>query len=89
MSDPDIVWEGTVETDHGRFDMRVIGENETRNRGRLIVTELRSDVEILNEGTGIAYGALSGPEDDDIAFWYRRAMEVIHEWIVRKGQQHG
>ena len=49
-----------------------------RNTGHLVVFDHDDGNRILLfEQTGIAYGAMFGPDADDVARWQNRAIEVI------------
>lgn len=73
MTQPQNIWEATV--DGGQFACKVERINE--NNGTLTVVELISGKELLRESVGLSYGAIFGPDVDDVATWQDRCIEAI------------
>ena len=78
--DPNIVVWATV--DQGKFLMVV-----TRNPAELGVTATlrvslkETDEELLNEQVGLAFGAVFGPDVDDLHEWQVKTITAIDKWI--------
>lgn len=67
------VWEAMLD---GVWDCRV--ERTGERRGRLLVSRLDDPVVvILNEETGLSYGAHFGPDVDDVAMWQEKCAAAV------------
>lgn len=77
MTDPDVIYQNTV--DSGAFSVVVTGLGE--HTGRFVVTATATDEILLDKPTGLSFGAIFGPDVDDVARWEAEAIEVIDAWI--------
>lgn len=75
--DDEIIWEGTV--DHGRFHCRVIRTDDRTGRLQVYVPE--TEEIILDEEVFPMFGAIFGPDVDDVAAWQVQCVSVIENWI--------
>ena len=75
--DPNVVWENTV--DQGAWHCKVVrvvrdGDGYT---GHLTVTRVGDGEVILSREVGLAYGAMFGPDIDDLHYWEQTCIEAI------------
>lgn len=75
MNDERELWGGTI--DKGKFRAAVIQSPEDPYRGDLVVIEVDSGTVVLEEPTGIAFGAPFGPDVSDVNHWRERCIEAI------------
>lgn len=73
----DIVWEQTV--DAGAFRCKVVGTDDYR--GQLTVEVATSGEILLDIPVGLSYGALFGPDIDDVSDWQIQSIKVIDNWL--------
>lgn len=74
MSDAEqIVWQNTV--DGGKWGCKVVRESDYR--GRLVVWDVKGENVILDEPVGLSYGAVFGPDVDDVAAWQETVITAI------------
>jgi hypothetical protein len=67
------VWESKLDQ---QWDCRV--ERTGEREGRLIVSRLGDPtVVILDEETGLSYGAIFGPDVEDIAIWREKCTAAV------------
>lgn len=67
----DTIWESTV--DDGRYHASVV--QQPGEKAHLVLRE--GDEVLLDEVVSLAYGAIFGPDVDDVAQWQERVIEVI------------
>ena len=72
----DVVWSSDV--DDGEFSVMVVQDGD--NTGILTVTVNETKEELIDERVTLAYGALFGPDAEDVSLWKDRAIEVIDEY---------
>lgn len=71
---PDVVWATRLDD---RYLIEVVA-SENPYKGQLRVFDKEQDFTVLlDEPTGIAYGAPFGPDVDDVARWQERVLEVV------------
>ena len=76
MTDKDVVWENTV--DGNTWRCWVTRDPASPDyRGRLRVARVSTGEVIRDELVGLAYGAIFGPDVDDVAQWHDKALESI------------
>jgi len=68
-----VVWEATV--DQAQFSCKVVRTDE-RN-GVLTVVRNSDNKELLRESVGLSYGAIFGPDVDDVAYWQDKSIQAI------------
>lgn len=73
----DVVWNQTV--DQGAFRCWV--ERTGERTGVLIVTHVATGDELLHQDVHLAWGALFGPDVDDVARWQDKSLIAIDVWI--------
>lgn len=66
----DIIWESTMDS---KYDVKVIGDGDYK--GKLQIYE--GEKLLMEEPVGLAYGAIFGPDIDDVAQWQERAIEFV------------
>ena len=76
MSDPNVVWENTI--DRGTWGCKVVRTGE--RQGRLTVWSTSTGVTILDEPVGLAYDAVFGPDVDDLAMWQGAVLGAIDNY---------
>ena len=69
----EIIWESTV--DDGKFHCSVVRLGEYK--GWLKVFEVATNKVLLECETGLAYGAIFGPDVDDVAYWQETCIGAI------------
>ena len=76
MSDvEDVVWQNTV--DGGTWDCRVVHSSE--HTGTLYVTRIATGEVIFERVVGLAYGAIFGPDVDDVQRWEGMSITAIDD----------
>jgi hypothetical protein len=70
---PDIVWASRLDD---RYLVEVVRTSERLARLRLFDNK-ESPIVLLDESVPLSYGALFGPDVDDVARWQERVMEVV------------
>src|SRR5262245_8590300 len=65
----DIVWEATV--DEGKYRCEVVRIGHAH--GMLTVTKVDTQEALLIQEVGLAYGAVFGPDVDDVSYWQYQA----------------
>lgn len=71
----DVVWEQTV--DNNEYQCKVVRVDGQTHEGELVVT--RDGDVIHREQVGLAYGAIFGPDVEDVATWQDRCIQVIDD----------
>lgn len=71
----DVVWEQTV--DNNEYQCQVTRIDGKTHSGELTVTN--DGTVIHREEVGLAYGAIFGPDVDDVATWQDRCIQVIDD----------
>ena len=72
------VWDATV--DGGKFEVGVERTGARSGKLRVVVASTREV--LLVQDVGLAYGAMFGPDVDDVMEWQNAAMPVIDAWIA-------
>lgn len=75
--DQAVVWENTV--DRGTWAckvVRVFRDGDGYN-GHLTVTRVADGEVILSREVGFSYGAIFGPDIDDVRYWEHTCIEAI------------
>lgn len=73
VTEENVVWENTV--DGGTWGCKVTRQGDYQ--GELEVWNVESGEVILSEIVGLAYGAIFGPDVDDLAQWQDRTIKAI------------
>src|SRR5262245_17769997 len=81
MSEP--IWEGTV--DDNTWRVQVI-DAEQPGHGTLTVVRISDGLVILREDATLAYGAIFGPDVDDVSKWQYMAIEAIDHYNAHHGK---
>ena len=68
------IWEAKLDE---KFNCKV--ERLTERTGHLSVTNDETKEVILNKDVGLSYGALFGPDVDDVAYWQDLCVEAVDE----------
>jgi hypothetical protein len=73
FSHPDLVWFATLD---GRYQIEV--QRASRSTGNLCIFDhADGDKELANWLVPLAYGAVFGPDVDDVAQWQDKVLEFI------------
>lgn len=81
MKVTDAVWSSDI--DDGEFSAQVIQDGEHTGLFTVIVND--TDEELISERVTLSYGAIFGPDADDVEEWKRRAIEAIDEYQAAGG----
>jgi len=77
MSDEEeVVW--SVTADNHAWNIQVTRLSE--RAARFTVTNSETGEEIVNDAVSLAYGALFGPDVDDVNMWAAMAIEAIDHY---------
>lgn len=76
-----ILWENTV--DHGAFACQVTRTSAYSGRLRVWVTD--GGTLLLDKEVSLSYGAIMGPDVDDVADWQVESLAVIDKHITEQG----
>ena len=68
-----LVWEATVDT--GKFKCSV--ERTGDRTGILKVKDVGLQKVLLEQSVGLSYGALYGPDADDVRYWQELSINAI------------
>lgn len=79
------VWANTV--DQGRFTVAVHPDPGDNYLGTLVVNVAESKEELLSRRVGLSYGAIFGPDVDDVNQWMALSIEVIDAWLANRGEE--
>lgn len=71
----DVVWHSTTQDDLWRVEVERTGAYT----GDFVVTNALTNEEVHREPVRLAYGALLGPDTNDIARWLTMAEQVIEK----------
>ena len=74
--DPQVIWQQTL--DEGQYEGKVIRIDE--DRGLLIVTDVSAGIAFSGEEVTLSYGAIFGPDVDDVAHWQEITAERVDEY---------
>ena len=75
----DVIWQQTL--DNGAFTLRVTGiDGDT---GNMQVSTADGDV-LHEEHVPLAYGAMFGPDVDDVADWQAKTVLIVDEYLNNK-----
>lgn len=69
----DIIYSNTV--DQGVWRVEV--ERTGGYTARLVITEVATDTIVHTEPVGLMYGAIFGPDIDDVSDWQAKAIDAI------------
>lgn len=75
-----LVWHDTV--DQGTFRVSVVASDDNPRLGKLKVEVVATGQIILDKDVIVSYGAVFGPDVDDIFLWSTDALEVIDAYIA-------
>lgn len=68
-----IIWSDTVDD---RWLVKVIRTSD--RTGTLVIQDRANEDKIIHEeSVGLSYGAIFGPDTDDVASWQDRAIKII------------
>lgn len=70
VSDKDVIWQAELD---GKYDCRVTRIDPVRGQ----LTVRCGEVEILSEVVSLAYGAIFGPDIDDLQDWQYKCLAVV------------
>jgi hypothetical protein len=56
----------------------------TESQGELTITKIGDGEVILTERVGLMYGAIFGPDIDDVRTWERMAVEAVDSYNAKK-----
>jgi hypothetical protein len=79
------IWTATV--DDGTWRADVIGIESNDYRGILIVTRVSDDKEILREEVPLAFGAMFGPDIDDVNLWGQMVIGSIDHYEAQHPEE--
>jgi len=74
----DVIWRGTV--DNNKFECQVFRVDE--NTGQLVVSVVESREILVDAPVTLAYGAVLGPDVDDVSEWMGISIDAIDNWIA-------
>lgn len=77
----DVIFESTV--DGGKFKVSVVRTGDYT--GNITVSVVENNEVLLDKEVGLMYGAVFGPDVDDLDDWQTQALTVIDEWIANNG----
>ena len=78
------IWEATV--DGGTWAAVVL--RTTESQGELIVTKINDGEVILSERVGLMFGAMFGPDVDDVRMWQHMAVEAVDHYNAHHKETH-
>lgn len=73
----EIVWFETV--DRGAWSAHVERVAGHEREGILVITDNSNEQIVHSEIVSLSYGAVFGPDVEDVMFWQERAIEVIDD----------
>jgi hypothetical protein len=69
---PALVWQAILDGKYGCSVARIDGR-----KGRLVVANEETKEVLLDKEVGLSYGALFGPDADDVTQWQEICCEVV------------
>ena len=82
------IWMATVDADSWRVKVTRV----THGQGELTVTQIKDDGEdgevILSETVGLMFGAVFGPDVDDVRMWQHMAVEAVDHYNAHHKESH-
>jgi len=82
MKVTDAVWSTGI--DDGEFSAQVIQDGDHTGVFTVVVND--TDEELINEKVTLSYGAIFGPDVDDVEEWKARALDAIDEYKEAEGK---
>lgn len=71
--DDNLVWEATVDDNTWLVEVTRTGDYT----GTLEVYRVSNDEKIFSQDVGLSYGAVFGPDEDDVSYWEDIVIEAI------------
>jgi hypothetical protein len=69
---PALLWQAILDEKYGCSVVRIDGR-----QGRLVVANEETKEVLLDQLVGLSYGALFGPDTDDVASWQTICIDLI------------
>lgn len=77
----DVIWQQTM--DGGAFTLRVTRIDESTG---LLQVSVNNGERLHEERVPLAYGALFGPDIDDLAQWQETTINIVDAWLATNQQ---
>jgi len=69
---PELVWQAVLDEKYGCAVVRL-----AQRVGRLVVTNEETKEVLLDQEVGLSYGAMFGPDADDVAHWEELCVNAV------------